>query len=155
MFCNREEVLGAEAVTFSVDGHLVLSCPFRAGLVRPCHIVGGREVPGAVPHRAEGLHVEFFPVHPVKAFGHEVSALVVFQQTTFAHLDSGSLRHEVIRIFDATVGFPILLPFFAWMLFYSFEKIPEILSMVTGFRRSPVKPCSTKSFCASISAVTA
>ncbi len=57
-----------------------------------------------VPHRAEGLHVEFFPVHPVKAFGHEVSAIVIFQQTAFAHLDSGSLRHEVIRILDTTVG---------------------------------------------------
>ena len=54
-------------------------------------------------HRTERLDVLLAAVLPVEAACHEVSAVVLFEQAAFEHLDSGGLCHEVVGVFDAAV----------------------------------------------------
>ena len=49
MFCCRKEVPGAEAIPFPVDGHLMLSRPFRTWFICPRHVIRRCEVPDPVP----------------------------------------------------------------------------------------------------------
>src|SRR3546814_5015491 len=65
--------------------------------------VGAALVVVQVLHGAQRLHVVLAVAVAVEAAGHEVGAVVFFQQAAGLHHDAGGARHQVVGVFDAAV----------------------------------------------------